>query len=67
VDIADAVTVVNNIVGKPIPVFIKEVANVNNDDDVNIADAVQIVNFLVGKISNLARTVQRGNSKIEPE
>lgn len=67
VDIADAVCVVNTIVGKPVPLFLAEVANVDGDNAVDIADAVRIVNFLVGKIDNLARSVQREMNEIEPE
>jgi hypothetical protein len=54
VDIADAVCVVNKVVGKPLAVFIEEVANVDGDDVTDIADAVRIVNLLVGKIPTLA-------------
>ena len=67
VDIADAVCVVNTIVGKPVPLFLAEVANVDGDNAVDIADAVRIVNFLVGKIGNLARSVQREMNEKEPE
>lgn len=67
VDIADAVCVVNTIVGKPVPLFLAEVANVDGDNAVDIADAVRIVNFLVGKIDNLARSVQREMDEKEPE
>ena len=66
-DIADAVCVVNNVVGKSLPVFLKEVANVDGDEVVDIADAVIIVNFLVGKIPNLARLLQKECSEREPE
>jgi hypothetical protein len=55
VDIADAVCIVNHVVGKPNTTFIKAAADANNDGDVDIADAVHIVNFVVGKISSLAR------------
>lgn len=55
VDIADAVCVVNRIVGKPTAMFIKELADVNHDGAVDIADAVYIVNYVVGKIETLAR------------
>ena len=54
VDIADAVCIVNHIVGKPNTNFVMEAADVNNDKAVDIADAVRIVNFVVGKINALA-------------
>lgn len=48
-DIADAVAIVNYIVGKPNLKFNINVADVNLDNDVDIADAVSIVNIIVGK------------------
>ena len=54
VDIADAVCIVNHIVGKPNATFFEDAADVNNDGDIDIADAVHIVNLIVGKISALA-------------
>lgn len=58
VDIADAVCIVNHVVGKPTPSFNAHAADVNGDGDVDIADAVRIVNLVVGKISALAREFQ---------
>ncbi len=55
VDIADAVCIVNHVVGKPNAVFNITAADANNDGDVDIADAVHIVNYVVGKINALAR------------
>ena len=55
VDIADAVCIVNYVVGKDTPVFVSKAADVNGDGDVDIADAVRIVNLVVGKIDALAR------------
>ncbi len=55
VDIADAVTVVNDVVDKANPKFIGVASDVNNDGDIDIADAVQIVNYLVGKRELLSR------------
>ena len=52
VDVADAVTIVNRIIGKPTPAFIEEAADVNYDIDIDVADAVTIVNFIIGKISS---------------
>jgi hypothetical protein len=54
VDIADAVCVVNYVVGKPTTNFVAKAADVNGDGDIDIADAVRIVNFVVGKIDALA-------------
>ena len=54
VDIADAVCIVNHVVGKYTPVFNAAAADVNDDGDVDIADAVRIVNLVVGKIKALA-------------
>jgi hypothetical protein len=54
VNLADARCIVDRIVGKPVSVFIKEVADVNNDGVVDIADAVKIVNLVAGKINTLA-------------
>ena len=54
VDIADAVCIVNHIVGKPNTTFFEDAADVNNDGDIDIADAVHIINYVVGKISALA-------------
>ena len=53
VDIADAVCIVNYIVGKPTLVFIEAAADVNNDGVVDISDSVHIINFIVGKIVTL--------------
>ena len=65
VDIADAVCIVNHIVGKATPSFIEKAADANGDGVVDIADAVRIVNLIVGKINALAR--QRYVSLPEPE
>jgi hypothetical protein len=65
VDIADAVCIVNYIVGKPAPAFVAKAADANGDGVVDIADAVRIVNLIVGKINALAR--QRQTSLPEPE
>jgi surface protein len=54
VDIADAVCIVNYVVGKLNTNFVPEAADVNGDGDVDIADAVHIVNYVVGKINALA-------------
>lgn len=55
VDIADAVCIVNHVVGIATPSFVAQAADVNGDGDVDIADAVRIVNLVVGKINALSR------------
>ena len=55
VDIADAVCIVNHVVGLPTPSFVEKAADANGDGDVDIADAVRIVNLVVGKINALSR------------
>ena len=65
VDIADAVNIVNYIVGKPTSVFINATAEVNGDGVIDIADAVRIVNLIVGKINAFAR--QMVSTEPEPE
>ena len=59
VDIADAVCIVNYVVGKPNTTFIEAAADANGDSEVDIADAVHIVNYVVGKISALAPRFER--------
>ena len=66
VDIADAVCIVNHVVGKPTPSFVVTAADANSDGDIDIADAVHIVNLVVGKIDALARE-NEGNYPLEPE
>ena len=65
VDIADAVNIVNYVVGKTTPAFNDKAADVNNDGVVDIADAVRIVNLVVGKIDALAR--QFNFSGLDPQ
>jgi hypothetical protein len=67
VDIADAVCIVNYVVGKPTPSFVAAAADANSDGDVDIADAVHIVNFVVGKINALARKLDIDDALPEPE
>ena len=55
VDIADAVCIVNHVVGIATPSFVIQAADANGDGDVDIADAVRIVNYVVGKIQVLSR------------
>ena len=54
VDIADAVCIVNHVVGKDTPSYVAAAADANSDGVVDIADAVRIVNLVVGKIDALA-------------
>lgn len=65
VDIADAVCVVNHVVGKDTPAFNINAADANGDGEVDIADAVHIVNYVVGKIDQLAP--QRDMEQTDPE
>ena len=67
VDIADAVSIVNYVVGKPNTNFNEPAADVNNDGVVDIADAVHIVNFVVGKISTLSRPSKPKVDANEPQ
>jgi hypothetical protein len=67
VDIADAVCVVNHVVGKATPTFIEAAADVNGDGDIDIADAVKIVNLVVGKIDALSRPTKDVKDEKEPQ
>ena len=67
VDIADAVCIVNHIVGKATPAFIEAAADANGDSVVDIADAVRIVNLIVGKIDALARKHDIDYTTPDPE
>ena len=67
VDIADAVCIVNHVVGKATPAFNEQAADVNADGDIDIADAVRIVNLVVGKIDALSRRLHEQNDMREPE
>lgn len=55
VDIGDAVTIVNYLVGKESSTFVAEAADTNDNGQIDIGDAVTIVNFLVGKTASLSR------------
>jgi hypothetical protein len=52
IDIADAVCVVNHVLGEPKLRFFKTAADVNNDGSVDMADALTLVDLLVGKNAN---------------
>ena len=49
IDIGDAVTVVDFMVGKPTSNFIEAAADLNKNGEIDIADAVIIVNKVIGK------------------
>jgi hypothetical protein len=66
VDIADAVCIVNYVVGKPNTTFNEAAADVNGDGDIDIADAVKIVNLVVGKIDALSRPAKEVKDEKEP-
>lgn len=67
VDIADAVCIVNHVVGKSTSSFVDAAADANSDGDVDIADAVRIVNLIVGKINALTRKQNIDDASPEPE
>lgn len=67
VDIADAVCIVNHIVGKATPAYVAIAADANGDGVVDIADAVRIVNLIVGKIDALSRQQDMEWGLPEPE
>ena len=54
IDIGDAVSIVNYLVGKPNQNFIEKAADTNKNGKTDIGDAVTIVNYLVGKTESLA-------------
>ena len=64
-DIADAVSIVNHVVGKPNVKFIGVAADANGDGEIDITDAVHIVNLVVGKIPALVPSNE--NTLPEPE
>lgn len=64
VDIGDAVSIVNYLVGKPSTTFVEKAADTNKNGHVDIGDAVTIVNLLVGKTASLSRNV---NNECEPQ
>jgi rhamnogalacturonan endolyase len=52
IDIGDAVSIVNHLVGKKSETFVEEAADVNKNGGIDIGDAVSIVNILVGKTTS---------------
>ena len=67
VDIGDAVSIVNFLVGKPSSTFIEKAADTNKNNQIDIGDAVTIVNFLVGKTANLSRSTRTTMDEKEPQ
>lgn len=65
-DIGDAVTIVNHLVGKASSTFVEKAADTNGNGQIDIGDAVTIVNYLVGKPSNLSSSVKVWDDK-EPQ
>ena len=66
VDIGDAVSIVNYLVGKESSTFVAKAADTNKNGQVDIGDAVTIVNFLVGKTESLSRQAAVWDEK-EPQ
>ena len=67
VDIGDAVSIVNYLVGKPSATFIEKAADTNKNNQVDIGDAVTIVNYLVGKTESLSRSIGTTMDEQEPQ
>ena len=66
-DIADAVCIVNHVVGKDTPSYVAAAADANGDGVVDIADAVRVVNLVVGKIDALSRGLKADFGYPEPQ
>ena len=68
VDVADAVCIVNRVIGKPTPKFLEGAADANNDGDIDIADAVRIINWKIGKTDNSSSPIGHDEEDpIEPQ
>lgn len=67
VDIGDAVSIVNYLVGKESTNFVEKAADTNKNGQIDIGDAVTIVNFLVGKTESLSRQANMEGSEEEPQ
>ena len=67
VDIGDAVSIVNYLVGKESTTFVEKAADTNKNGQIDIGDAVTIVNFLVGKTESLSRTIGVEQNEREPQ
>ena len=66
-DIGDAVSIVNYLVGKPSETFIERNADTNDNGGIDIGDAVTIVNILVGKTTSTSQTVIIDGNEREPQ
>ena len=67
VDIGDAVSIVNFLVGKESQVFVQKAADTNRNGQIDIGDAVTIVNFLVGKTARLSHQHDYMWYEMEPQ
>lgn len=67
VDIGDAVSVVNYLVGKVSHNFVEKAADTNKNGQVDIGDAVSIINFLVGKTISFSREEKTMWNEREPQ
>ena len=67
VDIGDAVSIVNYLVGKESTTFVEKAADTNKNGQIDIGDAVTIVNFLVGKTASLSRIIDDVWDEREPQ
>ena len=67
VDIGDAVSIVNHLVGKESTIFVEKAADTNNNGQIDIGDAVTIVNFLVGKNTSLSRLTSILGDEHDPQ
>ena len=67
VDIGDAVTIVNYLVGKNTSSFVEKAADTNKNGQTDIGDAVTIVNYLVGKTPIMLRNAKIIENGSEPQ
>ena len=67
VDIGDAVSIVNHLVGKTPSTFMEYVADTNRNGRIDIGDAVNIVNYLVGKTAKITDTIEEKPDEKEPQ
>lgn len=55
IDIGDAVSIVNHLMGKEVSTFIEEAADTNKNGQIDIGDVVTIINYLIGMVESLSR------------
>lgn len=55
VDIGDAVSIVNRLVGKESNTFVEEAADTNKNGQIDLGDVMTIVNYLMGKTASFSR------------